>query len=213
MKRQCTACQCLAEGFYTDSGVPEPNADLCSSCHIAYANDKLRRSIAEETSKRQKLEILFGEWWPHYTPRWELRYTLYFERRHCPYCGEELGPCDAVGASASFPFENHAHIDHMDPLTRGGQDAWRNAVYCCGRCNLAKRNLPFVKWLSTLDATRREEKDGYPPSGGYAISGPRYHGVIALQVARRRSPARAHADAGPPRTGREASAPRGIPGS
>lgn len=38
----------------------------------------------------------------------------------------------------------------MDPLSRGGEDSIRNAVYVCEPCNLAKRNRLFVAWLSML---------------------------------------------------------------
>jgi hypothetical protein len=58
----------------------------------------------------------------------------------------------------------------MDPLTRGGEDSIRNAVYCCGTCNHAKARRLFMVWLELLAPQYRElsrqiyiEKHGHTP--------------------------------------------------
>jgi hypothetical protein len=48
-----------------------------------------------------------------------------------------------------------AQLDHMDPLSRGGEDSVRNAVYACRECNLTKGRRLFVDWLETLDPAQR----------------------------------------------------------
>lgn len=39
----------------------------------------------------------------------------------------------------------------MDPLSSGGEDSIRNAVYVCETCNLSKRNRLFIEWLGLLE--------------------------------------------------------------
>lgn len=126
--------------------------------------------LAEEQAKARKLEIMFGHWWRHYAVPYEFRWTLYTEHPVCPYCGRlsgQIGACDSPMESSS---EQSAHLDHMDPLSRGGEDSIRNAVYVCAQCNLVKCNRLFVDWLETLPPERQEKaravyhaKHGHPP--------------------------------------------------
>jgi hypothetical protein len=58
----------------------------------------------------------------------------------------------------------------MDPLSMGGEESFRNAVYACAHCNSAKGNRLFVNWLATLPEPHRalarriyEEKHGHDP--------------------------------------------------
>jgi len=66
------------------------------------------------------------------------------ESENCPYCGCFLTDDPPPRAPST------AVIDHMDPLSLGGEDSLRNAVYCCNRCNGIKKNKPFICWLSAL---------------------------------------------------------------
>lgn len=125
--------------------------------------------LAAELAKVRKLEILFGRWWRYYAVPYEFRWTLYAERRECPYCGERLN--DLTGDDEpSASQEVSAHLDHMDPVSRGGEDSIRNALYVCAKCNVAKRNRLFIDWLEMLDPAYRDrarsiylEKHGHPP--------------------------------------------------
>lgn len=128
----------------------------------------LQARLAEEGEKIRKLQILFGPWWRHYTPPYELRWTLFAERCACPYCGKplELPTNETEDAAALLG----PHIDHMDPLAHGGEESVRNAVYSCAACNMAKGKRLFVDWLSSLApataAAAREiyvAKHGHPP--------------------------------------------------
>lgn len=125
--------------------------------------------LAEEQAKFRKLEIIFGSWWRHYAVPYEFRWTLYRERICCPYCGEQLGTI-STNEESSVSLEACAHLDHMDPLSRGGEDSIRNVVYACAKCNLSKRNRLFVDWLEMIEPSRREqvrliyqEKHEHPP--------------------------------------------------
>jgi hypothetical protein len=136
------------------------------------ATELLAANLESERLKIVRLEILFGLWWRHYTAPHELRWTLWAERSLCPYCGSPL-PAPSTpqtGAAGDDTTVNVAHIDHMDPLSRGGADAVCNAVYVCAGCNLAKGRKLFVRWLSQLDGvhaeaarTLYEVKQGIPP--------------------------------------------------
>ena len=131
--------------------------------------DWLATLLAEEAVKVRKLEIIFGPWWRHYAVPYEFPATLYTERSRCPYCRRPLG---VPGALAAVPIDQAepAHLDHMDPLSRGGEESVRNAVYCCGACNLAKGRRLFADWLTRLDTTGQvlareiyQSKHGHSP--------------------------------------------------
>ena len=106
--------------------------------------------LAKEASKARKLEVIFGDWWRYYAVPYELQATLYTERRGtCPYCGGALGAMPSVTKEAENDGHS-AHLDHMDPLSRGGEDSIRNAIYVCRDCNLAKGRLLFSDWIKKL---------------------------------------------------------------
>lgn len=114
----------------------------------------LQTQLAQEAAKIRKFQIVYGPWWPYYVAPYELRWTLFAERSSCPYCSGalELPPADLLepGSPLLTP-----HIDHMDPLARGGEESMRNAVYACETCNLAKGSRLFVDWLRRLPAAAR----------------------------------------------------------
>lgn len=49
------------------------------------------------------------------------------QRGLCYYCGQRM---EQRGGET---------LDHKDPLSNGGLDAWENTVAACLRCNMAKR--------------------------------------------------------------------------
>jgi len=125
--------------------------------------------LIQEKAKIRKLEIIFGQWWRHYALPYELRWTLWTERTTCPYCACTLGTWPHEVEDQQSP-RTTAHIDHMDPLTRGGEESIRNAVYACGRCNSAKGNRLFVDWVARLSEPHcslarviYSAKHGHPP--------------------------------------------------
>lgn len=125
--------------------------------------------LAYEGTKVRKLQIMFGDWWRHYATPYEFRWTLYFEEPSCPYCGKvrDIDIVDRGDAEAGFW---EAHLDHMDPLSRGGEDSLRNVVCTCAQCNVTKGRRLFVAWLDMLTPDRirharhlYEAKHGQPP--------------------------------------------------
>ncbi|MFF8942864.1 HNH endonuclease [Streptomyces sp. NPDC014864] len=55
------------------------------------------------------------------------------------------------------------HLDHVQPLSRGGRDVLSNVVPACADCNLGKAALTLAEWAgnrlaSTASKTPTEEK-------------------------------------------------------
>jgi hypothetical protein len=50
----------------------------------------------------------------------------------CAYCGEAT---------------RYLGLDHVEPLSRGGDDTLDNLVACCGGCNLRKCDLLLLEWV------------------------------------------------------------------
>jgi 5-methylcytosine-specific restriction endonuclease McrA len=55
------------------------------------------------------------------TPSWTKRGVLRRDKHQCGYCGAFAGT-----------------VDHILPLSRGGQNTWLNTVACCAACNTRK---------------------------------------------------------------------------
>lgn len=114
---------------------------------------ELQHRLEAEQQTIRKLKILYGKWWPHYTLPLELKWTLYAEHETCPYCSRPLEMASGLGA---FGQEEAArHIDHMDPLSRGGEESFRNAICACAKCNMAKGKQLFSDWLAALPEPTR----------------------------------------------------------
>lgn len=130
-------------------------------------SEVLAKVLSTEAEKAQKLSIIFGPWWRHYAVPYEFVATLYCERDFCLYCGGQLGSISLLGAGVDI--SHLAHLDHMDPLFRGGEESIRNAVYCCEKCNISKGRRLFTEWMSSLEEPHRslaaniyEAKHGHP---------------------------------------------------
>lgn len=54
-------------------------------------------------------------------------------RDPCSYCGEPM-----------------AHIDHIEPRSRGGAHDWTNLTASCGSCNPSKGRHSLLMWMATL---------------------------------------------------------------
>jgi len=135
----------------------------------AATRDSFAQMLADEAAKVRKLEILFGPWWRHYAIPYEFPATLYAAHSVCPYCGGPLGPLPVLAPDGAADGQS-AHLDHMDPLSRGGEDSIRNALYVCRDCNLAKGRRLFPDWLEKLAPALQErarfiyeEKHGHGP--------------------------------------------------
>ena len=71
------------------------------------------------------------------------------KNKTCPYCGSVLDYTDP----------DMVHLDHIYPLSKGGQSTIKNLVYVCSDCNLRKGQLTlhyFIKKYG-LDKEKIEE--------------------------------------------------------
>lgn len=76
-------------------------------------------------------------------------------RDFCLYCGikiEKAYDWTPDGKSA----KTYIHLDHMDPVSLGGENTENNTVCCCVMCNLKKNNKLFIDWLAELKPEYRE---------------------------------------------------------
>ena len=62
---------------------------------------------------------------------------LFEQFTHCPYCGIDLLP-------------SIRHLDHKEPLSRGGLHTLANVIPCCKSCNIKKSNMPYAAWLERM---------------------------------------------------------------
>lgn len=115
---------------------------------IGISPEELQARLDAEQGVIRKLQILYGRWWPHYTLPHELKWTLYAEHNSCPYCSAPLQIAADLGVQDLK--DSVRHIDHMDPLSRGGEESFRNAICVCAKCNMTKGRRLFADWLVTL---------------------------------------------------------------
>lgn len=122
---------------------------------IGVSEQELKAHLDAEQATIGKLEIIFGRWWPHYALPHELKWTLYAEWDCCPYCSAKLQI--AIGSGIPDQEDTVRHIDHMDPLSRGGEESFRNALCVCSRCNLAKGKQLFADWLARIPESNQAD--------------------------------------------------------
>lgn len=51
------------------------------------------------------------------------------------------------------PLEQGYHVDHMDPLSRGGSNGPENLCLACGSCNDSKHAKTAGEFFSLLEAS------------------------------------------------------------
>lgn len=170
--KKCRRCKNVRpkSDFVDTSGLENPRGHYCKSCHIERMKEWYDEALAEERSKIPKLKIIYGKYWENYAWPNDFSLTLYEERDFCPYCGESLPPQYLAENESTVPFRGRAHIDHMDPLSKGGEDSIRNAVYVCDKCNYEKGDIPFSEWMKKLNTKYRRlaleiytKKHGHTP--------------------------------------------------
>ncbi len=146
-EKTCRRCkQTLPTAVFVDtSGATNPRGHYCSDCHQVRVEEWHQAALKEEELYVRKLKIVYGDHWQHYAGPEDFYTSLKDERDFCPYCGTTYS--DVIPEKFN---QNPVHLDHMDPLQRGGEHSIRNTVLCCGPCNIRKGKRPFSKWVSTL---------------------------------------------------------------
>ena len=76
-------------------------------------------------------------------------------RDFCLYCGEKIKKAYDWTPEGNSK-RTYLHLDHMDPLSLGGELSKKNTVYCCVSCNLKKGNKLYSDWLTELAPEYRD---------------------------------------------------------
>ena len=58
-------------------------------------------------------------------------------------------------AYCETPLFGEYHVDHMQPLSRGGSDDWSNLAISCAKCNLSKGNKTAEEFVNARPQARQ----------------------------------------------------------
>lgn len=128
-----------------------PGKSECAPCH---ADKQKRRYRADPVTHRQKARDwarVNGYKSTAATKRFQDRNPGYREaRRYAPDAETREwlrvisnDPCSYCGQPSSA-------IDHIDPVSRGGENHWTNFVAACKSCNSSKHNKRLLTWLLAM---------------------------------------------------------------
>ncbi len=125
-------------------GVDRRKEDFVSRFGFANVKGRLCRDCWDATQKDEVRELMDG-------------------RETCLYCGTLISrPRDYDESGTTI--RTHIHMDHMNPVSRGGYDPYtydleingftkdtsRNIAFCCSDCNLRKSDMLFIDWLALI---------------------------------------------------------------
>lgn len=68
--------------------------------------------------------------------------------------------CNRAGSLDEGPGQRPWHVDHMNPLARGGADSEENLTLACKRCNTSKHATPYEDFKAFARAAWWQERDG-----------------------------------------------------
>lgn len=165
--RQCKACQEIRlKHFFKYAHIKK----LSHYCVYCFVNKEYLGMIFQFKNIISKAENLFKEYgkeWLQHTDQYSfnINYLMKFDEEFfdfCIYCGNK------------FLIDEHGcevyHIDHMNPLSFGGDISYENCIHVCPKCNLKKGNMSFALWLQKLVPEYKElsekiyiRKHGYAP--------------------------------------------------
>jgi hypothetical protein len=124
------------------------NSSSCARCHTAAQKRRYHADPAKHRAKAKAWAKANGYTSTEAVKRWQARNPAYGAIRRyspdaetaewltiiradpCSYCG---GPMNAV--------------DHIDPVSRGGENHWTNYAPTCKSCNSSKHNKRLLPWL------------------------------------------------------------------
>lgn len=118
-----------------------------------FVNSKGKPSSACDTCRRKKAAQHRRNYYRRLPP--DKRHTLTHKRRAEGYGVEH----EEYSRTAILARWNHRcaycgrdaeHLDHVEPLAKGGADAERNIVPACAQCNLSKGAKTLAEWALTF---------------------------------------------------------------
>ena len=73
----------------------------------------------------------------------------------CPYC--KVGMTFLAGRGHEYT-PGKATVEHIVPLSRGGDHTFANTMLCCWRCNIRKNAKPLEEWIAYGRETLRQDR-------------------------------------------------------
>lgn len=118
-----------------------------------FVNSKGQPSSACKACRRKKQQQHIKNFYRNLSP--DERHRLTHKRRaksygveHQAYSRTEIFA--RWGNKCAYCDGWAAHMDHVNPLSKGGADAEHNVVPACERCNLSKGAKTLAEWAETF---------------------------------------------------------------
>lgn len=170
---KCSAEKPLVEGFHIDGKGRDGRASICKTCRIAANVTRLRanpeKSRANSAKWRERhLEAArakSNEWskaHPEANKRWKTAnpeaVKAHFHKRRAlkmAFDGQHYTATDVAAlvtdqhglcAYCGQPMKAY-HVDHIQPLSRGGGNGADNICLACPPCNSSKGNKTLLEWM------------------------------------------------------------------
>lgn len=121
--KACTYCGTMFE----QKGTARLCSDECRTASLAdFHRAKRARKRNAKTETVRTLDVLNRDGWK------------------CGLCGRK------INARHKYPHPRSASLDHIVPLSRGGEHSMRNVQASCLECNLKKRTAPMGEQLRLI---------------------------------------------------------------
>lgn len=150
-----------ASGWY--AGNRDRAAVLSASWRASNRDRKAETDARYQSRNREKIRSYSAEWRknnPEWMRNWraenpDKRATYDHKRRahkadapHEPYSRSEIFA--TYGGTCAYCDAPAGHLDHVNPISKGGADAPRNLLPACAPCNLSKGAKTLAQWAETF---------------------------------------------------------------
>lgn len=118
-----------------------------------FVTSKGKQSSACATCRRKKQQQHIKNYYRRLPP--DKRHTLTHKRRAESYGVEHAEYSRTAilarwGHRCAYCSAPASHLDHVEPLSKGGTDTESNIVPACARCNLSKGAKTLAEWSETF---------------------------------------------------------------
>ncbi|OQA53982.1 MAG: CRISPR-associated endonuclease Cas9 [Euryarchaeota archaeon ADurb.Bin294] len=114
---------------------------------------QMRKIIKTRYKNLRERSEKFRVKFPDLEPLITKMYDQYIHSPNCPYCGDVI---DLFGK-----YDNSPSIDHIIPLTDGGDSSLSNLILVHTKCNLVKGTMDKTLFLMTIEGVRdRKGQEG-----------------------------------------------------
>lgn len=156
--RICTKCQeeKPLDQFPKQKGRPDGRRPDCKKCHASYR----RRNYAKKRSQYREYQRSYSERHRDVVvkrnrekrARWrEKNRELHRQEARRRYLGKNDLACEFAEILRCDPCcycgSQHEHVDHIVPISQGGESSWDNLTSACQSCNNKKIDKPMLLFL------------------------------------------------------------------